>query len=1581
MQDRKGHLRIERLESFGILMDPEIPGDLVPGSPAVIFPGGFDQHGCSLLIFPKSHHKHLVDLSIDGIEKFIKYILHLQKTQHFGSRLLSVVVDLRTAAAELITLIISSLLRVQHRLGGVIGTFYALQPGKRHLRKLLFKSLGLLRNKSLLEPPFKCVLIDDTFELFNFIDRSQLTSEFGGYLVYEHEHWVSFRKEIDCFNKKYAAVFERLPSCIASLQALGMSPLPSDRSTFIAFSRAVQSTYFSLRNEIGIDELYSKCNEIVQKLQKPNGNHYQAVSGPAMFQTLANMLSYRHRIKAAVDKIELLRQQALSKAQVSVENMECKREAQQVIEMISAQMEKMDSYAVRIGSSKTHAETFKEEYITNVHGPAMALIDRTDGVMASLGKLNGDKTKCLTSKLDKLKKRLSREVEIPLQMLTAICDYNILVKKAAWWYHLVLTQISFKNALQSGISPKLCFANSVVFIDRAWKIQVSSFLIHHSPPAPEELLRLCQLSARLSELHPEIQRQHATLLSQRCCVLIRLMTCNRQVQASDLHQAIYWQKNRAACDNKSFLSDNGQIGENIKPFSGICHSPNGFTKSEQVDSSFSQTAPAVNYPDYSTITAKGTPAVKKTVHNSLTFQSKAFQDVIKDMPPEKSLNYRNHGADQTIQQMVSHSNEEVPLNPPWSGQSPPSRTKKIGCLCLHNTLSALNPSISGNYVDSHINRKAHELLPKNPWLSLPLEDHGMSAEIIIRHSHLTTKQSNKGAICIVCSSHLKDQSAIPSVYKDVGTCKPLNSNSVEIQVNAGILKSVSSTLESAIQSDDGACYRMSKVENSDHKRSPAKMIVSSPFNRSLEQNEVEKDRIYGTDRHFDQHLPRGLMVECDKNKLSNGVEWLFSDWELKEQEELHDIENLLEKVENILWEEECVFEQERELDVLLKNEALISKQKNSMSRVQSRINNTDPAMSPKELSNSGVFGTEADGIQQEKLNYFSGTFVDRDRALVGPGCMFPEVNRVAPKPQHSSKLLMELKELYAIETKIWDENLKIEQLRELERRGKVKDHNSFLHQTKDRLSFLAELQRERIEVEKLEQSLAKEDLLKKRKVRKMPDINKIKSHHKHFMSKSSGIEASKPINPLVGALDAPNSRMCSRFKSCMGHNGGHDQGSHKAGMSDSVQATVLQIENKPVNQEEIKMVVLTSTACKQESRIVEGSECDEEEVSSSLSSIIKGNIRPPPSSFEDTNKYATDKLCGPIAKPRKAMVGKPCTPVLKKLVFPLCNNLKPEDHAIHEPLHICSAQGNLKGTKVNAEVTGNVSSLDLPKEDALPDNGSDPKLRSPYTSTPCKYQQENNNCSSSEKSVTIENDEVAHSSQDGLDLTYLITSTEGSLPQVCKKQEPLKDRANTICEHPNVADIHSSQSRPKDSRGDACLDLKEHEVRDSHENATVESCLKMPPKIPGLERSHFQVSSVKLSDFKTPVVLDVGSGLMKAGFAGHDLPITVFPPVVGFTKEKGTESTCFSKEIYVGHEAQHARSTLTLKYPMHHGNVTDWADLEQAEGRADVASGFELGKVQSTGDYHSQDRLEKAKKHKRSKGLTLSFPDPAFTRE
>ena len=40
------------------------------------------------------------------------------------------------------------------------------------------------------------------------------------------------------------------------------------------------------------------------------------------------------------------------------------------------------------------------------------------------------------------------------------------------------------------------------------------------------------------------------------------------------------------------------------------------------------------------------------------------------------------------------------------------------------------------------------------------------------------------------------------------------------------------------------------------------------------------------------------------------------------------------------------------------------------------------------------------------------------------------------------------------------------------------------------------------------------------------------------------------------------------------------------------------------------------------------------------------------------------------------------------------------------------------------------------------------------------------------------------------------------------------------------------------------------------------------------------------------------------------------------------------KDHYVGPEAQNMRGILTLKYPMEHGIVTDWDDMEKVRIKA-----------------------------------------------
>jgi len=78
------------------------------------------------------------------------------------------------------------------------------------------------------------------------------------------------------------------------------------------------------------------------------------------------------------------------------------------------------------------------------------------------------------------------------------------------------------------------------------------------------------------------------------------------------------------------------------------------------------------------------------------------------------------------------------------------------------------------------------------------------------------------------------------------------------------------------------------------------------------------------------------------------------------------------------------------------------------------------------------------------------------------------------------------------------------------------------------------------------------------------------------------------------------------------------------------------------------------------------------------------------------------------------------------------------------------------------------------------------------------------------------------------------------------------------------------------------------------------------------------------------IVIDNGSGMVKAGFAGEDSPRVIFPSIVGRPRVHGLMPPMSrAHSFYVGDEAQTKRGILHLQYPVEHGVVNAWEDMEK----------------------------------------------------
>jgi len=76
------------------------------------------------------------------------------------------------------------------------------------------------------------------------------------------------------------------------------------------------------------------------------------------------------------------------------------------------------------------------------------------------------------------------------------------------------------------------------------------------------------------------------------------------------------------------------------------------------------------------------------------------------------------------------------------------------------------------------------------------------------------------------------------------------------------------------------------------------------------------------------------------------------------------------------------------------------------------------------------------------------------------------------------------------------------------------------------------------------------------------------------------------------------------------------------------------------------------------------------------------------------------------------------------------------------------------------------------------------------------------------------------------------------------------------------------------------------------------------------------------------IIVDIGSGSIKAGFSGEDGPRSVFSSIVGIPKMPGLLVGMEQKERYVGNEALSKLEIMNFLNPIKKGEIVDWDKFE-----------------------------------------------------
>ncbi|KAG7258158.1 hypothetical protein CRUP_031583 [Coryphaenoides rupestris] len=1337
------------------------------------------------------------------------------------------------------------------------------------------------------------VLLKDVSELSNCIDRSQLPPCLGGYFMYCHPSWVAFIKEIDLFLQAVpVGGCQRLPDCISTLQSISRLPIPDDLRLLTDFCSttdtlpAAQKVRRQPCNpltpwELGLDALQVRCEHVVSKLRFPEQDPcYLAMAGTALFtHTARDMLHNYSRITAAVAKVELLWQQAFSRAHVRLRLLQLQVEALKMRDQMEELLtERVQTYGVEAAEDEEKARAAAAEFEVSVYTPAVVrepllllllllllldLVRSSGDVLHTLAETvsadgGGPAQEPWVEEVEALAQKLLSRVEFLHRTLGAQCDFHHCYNKANRWYSLVLCD-NFLQGLLAGLKEESTTCQVLPDPRPPWRKPLAAFLRRNPPPALEELVALVQLAS--VQTQPRLQRA-GRQVAQRCMTLRKLLISQDAVAFSDLQMALQWQYDLLRSSHVG--PPQAQPPAAVKPDKSseqLERNPSPYPSPRPRSAAESRCSPTGPGPGHwrsqqQVLLAMPPPTEGKP--SSLSSFDSGFDGAGCSPLEVGGCSVSGGGREGWRGQSVLSGSRES-FGPPT--RSPQTHKDNLSVASDSEDLreafnfgSAGNssrasiqivPKIKLDSLNFEIKVQRSATPPQNPWLSLPVDDLEKSYTVTITPNTPEPRLSRNH------SSGSRDQ---PTQTEAPASTQSDGGPHME---------------DWAPQSPPGL---------RDPGLSPIQGLLSSTITDGKDKSDCTTEGnptlIWDSYDLHDQNHP-DQNHHNDLEETSSGVlDVSMLDWDLKVQEDLRDVEEILERADGIL------------------------------------------TMSASELAEAGV-SENLEPCQTPTPSTGTDPLVDNVyRAEDTNPAVFDS-------PADRGSLLPELRNIHILDELILEENLKIRALQRqektlaeeekarasLQEKEKLSESDGSPVASEERQAFRHELQKEKMEVERMEKSLRREldggwrvrrQAIRIRKVVKCSALGKF------------------------GALNTEDQELCNELLS----------GSRRRS-----QKVLHQTLEEPHEEEWLE----TETDAEPG-----GSDITRSKPEASLTP----EKRPDDGAFDPGgDELSPPPPPPPVPKPRML-----CPENMG--VSPENTGLSPENTGLSSENTGISPENmgiSPENTRLSLETQERPCSVE-PRSEPSPPTQFHPPPCDPPPEAPPPKPRERESKSSADGDLLVCSTAVDHGSNNNNNNNALAedspvfyrefpvfsteetTTTENATMAPAWNGPSQDDSRPSLDESQTLVETSSSDppSPPQEASDEPMASdpgERSYHREDLADGFQCYSTARISRTIsPALQPTGTRDDFSEISDFKTPIILDTGSGVMKAGFSDQELPSVIFPTIIGLPKYEEMMNGSAQQEAYIGHNAQQMRGVLALRYPMKNGVIHNWDDMEKLLG-------------------------------------------------